>query len=602
MNTVLQKDRVLHVIDSLKDRIATEIPAHSQRWKNECDPQGDCGIQSYEAWLEDVHGLVTFTDNVYDKVRDDLAGFYGLSGSSTLTVVIENPEMGQIYINGEEYHEDDGPWTFFKDVPLEVYAEPNPGYVFLEWAGYGLDPAINLSLQDDGSLIARFGNLCELPAVIDGDVTIGVECDAYFTQGHVQVLESGKLTISPGTHLFITPGDSIKLQGELIAQGTQEHPVILRSAAEDTHWGSIFAHDALVTLNYTEFYNCKSALNIEGGEIDMRNSTVHFSPYFFSDIVSVHYANTTLINNQFTGPDDQGKSDVIDCDEVGFALIEGNFIDGTTDDGIDIGTGSQNVTVKGNVIRNCNSMGISVGEESNAKVGWNIVSGCGTAGIQVHFEAVAEIDHNTLYDNETAIRAFHDDDQPMSGGHAIITNTILSGSLSSVVETVENSVVSFEYCISDTDPLTGQGNLFGDPMMEDPGNGVFDLMENSPCIDSGQPGFPLDPDGSVTDMGALYFDHNNAIIDKNREKQVLVFPNPATDQLTCILTDTAGSIKELRIINQQGQEVLFEENTGQSSIRLNISNCTQGLYHLIILNDQNKKIHSKFIVVRPFNQ
>ena len=48
-------------------------------------------------------------------------------------------------------------------------------------------------------------------------------------------------------------------------------------------------------------------------------------------------------------------------------------------------------------------------------------------------------------------------------------------------------------------------NLFIDPLLADPEANDYSLDAASPCIDSGDPESPLDPDGSVADMGALYF-------------------------------------------------------------------------------------------------
>jgi len=60
----------------------------------------------------------------------------------------------------------------------------------------------------------------------------------------------------------------------------------------------------------------------------------------------------------------------------------------------------------------------------------------------------------------------------------------------------------------------GTGNINEGPLFADAGNGDFSLSwanypvndeTKSPCIDSGDPAFPLDPNGSVTDMGAYEY-------------------------------------------------------------------------------------------------
>jgi len=49
------------------------------------------------------------------------------------------------------------------------------------------------------------------------------------------------------------------------------------------------------------------------------------------------------------------------------------------------------------------------------------------------------------------------------------------------------------------------GNIFEDPGLELDSTGRYMLSVNSPCIDSGNPEAPLDPDSTRADMGAIYF-------------------------------------------------------------------------------------------------
>lgn len=54
---------------------------------------------------------------------------------------------------------------------------------------------------------------------------------------------------------------------------------------------------------------------------------------------------------------------------------------------------------------------------------------------------------------------------------------------------------------------TGTGNIDADPLFVDTVNGDFHLQAGSPCIDSGDPSSPLDPDSTRADMGAFPFLH-----------------------------------------------------------------------------------------------
>ena len=53
---------------------------------------------------------------------------------------------------------------------------------------------------------------------------------------------------------------------------------------------------------------------------------------------------------------------------------------------------------------------------------------------------------------------------------------------------------------------TGIGNIDTEPLFVDAGNGDYSLQSTSPCIDTGDPISPLDPDGTFADMGAYYYD------------------------------------------------------------------------------------------------
>jgi predicted outer membrane repeat protein len=56
------------------------------------------------------------------------------------------------------------------------------------------------------------------------------------------------------------------------------------------------------------------------------------------------------------------------------------------------------------------------------------------------------------------------------------------------------------------DPSDQYFNIYLDPEFLDPENYNFQLTANSPCIDAGSPNLPPDEDGSISDIGALYFD------------------------------------------------------------------------------------------------
>jgi len=75
------------------------------------------------------------------------------------------------------------------------------------------------------------------------------------------------------------------------------------------------------------------------------------------------------------------------------------------------------------------------------------------------------------------------------------------------------------------------GNIFDlDPLLEDPENGIFTLLFESPCIDAGDPDSPYDPDNTIADMGAFFYDQIGIFVEEKNEFDqlygLMVIPNP----------------------------------------------------------------------------
>ncbi|MCF7793368.1 MAG: carboxypeptidase regulatory-like domain-containing protein [Candidatus Cloacimonetes bacterium] len=101
-----------------------------------------------------------------------------------------------------------------------------------------------------------------------------------------------------------------------------------------------------------------------------------------------------------------------------------------------------------------------------------------------------------------------------------ILNSIVWGDATNNIYLEPTASLSATY--SDLESATGQsyfgtGCIDEDPLFADPTNGDYSLTwaniptpdeTKSPCIDTGDPNSPLDPDGTNTDMGAFFFAQN----------------------------------------------------------------------------------------------
>ena len=81
-----------------------------------------------------------------------------------------------------------------------------------------------------------------------------------------------------------------------------------------------------------------------------------------------------------------------------------------------------------------------------------------------------------------------------------------------VINATGASTVLAEYCdiALPAGVFPGIGNLNLDPMFNNLALGDFGLYVYSPCIDAGNPALPFDPDGSISDIGAVTFDWTTA--------------------------------------------------------------------------------------------
>jgi hypothetical protein len=56
-------------------------------------------------------------------------------------------------------------------------------------------------------------------------------------------------------------------------------------------------------------------------------------------------------------------------------------------------------------------------------------------------------------------------------------------------------------------------NMYLDPLFVEFNNGDYHLTENSPCIDAGDPDSPYDPDSTIADLGAFFYEAPNGVDD-----------------------------------------------------------------------------------------
>lgn len=124
-------------------------------------------------------------------------------------------------------------------------------------------------------------------------------------------------------------------------------------------------------------------------------------------------------------------------------------------------------------------------------------------------------------------------------------------------------------------------NIFLDPRLTDPSAADFCLGDNSPCIDAGNPNSPWDPDSTIADIGAYYFDQ---ILDVDDRKVVLIpaeyyldrpYPNPFNSSVRIEYGIPVAALAKLTLYDVTGR-VVDEILSGWQ---------TAGYYHQIYTSD-----------------
>jgi predicted outer membrane repeat protein len=163
----------------------------------------------------------------------------------------------------------------------------------------------------------------------------------------------------------------------------------------------------------------------------------------------------------------------------------------------------------------------------------------------------------------------------LASSDATISNSIFAHNPGSAIVALNSNIADLRYSdfydnnLDVYDPPPGFGildtvnyngdscdiyfNIFMDPLFEDTVNGNYHLTAGSPCIDAGDPLFARDPDNTISDQGAFYFDQTGVeeipIVKHTRENTFLgatIFKGPLLlpEGGICIVFDIAGRIVE----------------------------------------------------------
>lgn len=532
LNTVFSNQNALHLVDSLKNRIEPEMERHLDKWGTR-----DYGIGTINQWESNCKVLYNFARKRPACVRENIMDFYGLSDTVSVTLTSNG---GTVYLNDFEYCSDSVTGYFFKDIPFQLKAVPDNGYQFVKWENISGTANDLVTFTPDSAITIRalfepvYSNI--LPSVFTSDTILSDSVNPYVATGHLIIPANINLTLENGVALLMPEDCNIYVYGSLTVNGTENSPVIIDGYS--SIWGAVCFKNStgLSELNHLTLENATTgddllfytgAVSAYNAEIKMDGAVIKgvtvnsvfaqystisiMNSYFQSngtcDLVNIKHCDSPVVENCCFMDSKMEDTDAIDFDDVTNGVIRNNKIynlsGGTNSDGIDIGEESTDVLIYGNLITNCSDKGISVGQESEVTVRHNVIFNCAKGVGVKDYNAFAEITNNTIY-NTTIGVACYEKNLGSGTGNASVENTIIAdASLSPVVEK-NGGEITVNYSLSNTIPLSGTNNLNEEPCLTDPYMLNFKLSDDSPCINSGNPDYPLDNDSTIADIGAYY--------------------------------------------------------------------------------------------------
>jgi hypothetical protein len=338
-------------------------------------------------------------------------------------------------------------------------------------------------------------------------------------------MHDDELVIEPGVEIISNNDSQIIVYGRLSAIGTADSRIIFNS---DNSWKGI-------RITESQQENIISNCEISKADYSAIVANVNTSLDILDNII---YENSSL--------------------SLG-AAIE---IDSSDD-----------VNIIRNIICNNSSQNSTGGIEcisSSPTISNNIIvnnNGSYSGAISLKNESAPILENNTITNNDAANGAIL-----VFNSSPIIINSIILND-EALINMINGSVDISYSCLSET--YTGTGNICSDPLFVQPtlGNGTtyngleanWQLQQNSPCIDSGNPD-PCynDPDGSRNDIGA--YGGPNGMQPTEVDNEVIsisdntlnVYPNPFNPNTTISfsLTTELTENTEICIYNLKGQKVI----------------------------------------------
>ncbi len=340
---------------------------------------------------------------------------------------------------------------------------------------------------------------------ISGDVNV-TNCDIDVSYGNygIKILDH----YNSGSHVIANC--SITSDGEGVGVYTQ--------AAWGTSYHNINHCTISNMLLGMEIHSMMTgSVVIDGCELDGNNIGIKISYVDNGSILNTRVTNSVSNGIYVAGdPYDDNTIIIQKCIVAGSGMHGIKFNDDLTFSTV------ENCTIFGNTGRGIDNAG------SDVVIVNCIIAGNTGFGIRSTGEPAASIEYSDWYGNNM------DPDAPQNdGGDGVQLDGF-------------GLLVGMEYDVNaNGDPCDVYNNIWLDPVFVNSSNGNYRLASGSPCIDAGDPLSPLDPDYTIADMGALYFDIGDGILTlavTPWDDPIIIPPNGGNFRYDVVITNVTDHV------------------------------------------------------------
>lgn len=160
-NSFLKPSNILETLDSLQAGIEPDMPRQCERWGT-----------SYSDWLDEREDIQNFILSRNAFFLQHLQERFELGEMYPLNLQISPPGAGYIAINTIATNEEFWSGDYFANIEVELRAVAAPGYVFQNWAEFGDNENLNVTMFGTQNRTAYFTAVAEHPIPVINELSL----------------------------------------------------------------------------------------------------------------------------------------------------------------------------------------------------------------------------------------------------------------------------------------------------------------------------------------------------------------------------------------------------------------------------------------------